>query len=272
MVPCSLVSRRGVARRCSRAGEPRPASEPPARRVGYRAPPSSPTRAAAAATRSPPRARSGTAGPSLDALKPTAERVERQVTRGGRGMPAFGSRLTDEEIEAVAAYVAESAASRARCRSQRSSNRTTRRSPTARPTAACFEQAFGNLAFTEGPKRALEVFAENDRDRPHRSRLPSDRARGRRRRAGALRRGSRARHSRTARQCAGRATTTASSSAPTPVSPRKTCPPSRDACARASRCARPYFIAYQCVHGLGHGLMIYTDYELPLSLETCDAL
>ena len=32
------------------------------------------------------------------------------------------------------------------------------------------------------------------------------------------------------------------------------------------------FIAYQCVHGLGHGLMIYTDYELPLSLETCDAL
>ena len=32
------------------------------------------------------------------------------------------------------------------------------------------------------------------------------------------------------------------------------------------------FVAYQCVHGLGHGLMIYTSYDMPLSLETCDAL
>ena len=32
------------------------------------------------------------------------------------------------------------------------------------------------------------------------------------------------------------------------------------------------FIAYQCVHGLGHGLMIYTGYDLPPSLHTCDKL
>jgi hypothetical protein len=32
------------------------------------------------------------------------------------------------------------------------------------------------------------------------------------------------------------------------------------------------FIAYQCVHGLGHGLMIFTGYDLPKSLEVCDAL
>jgi hypothetical protein len=32
------------------------------------------------------------------------------------------------------------------------------------------------------------------------------------------------------------------------------------------------YLAYQCVHGLGHGLMIYTGYDLPLSLETCDDL
>jgi hypothetical protein len=32
------------------------------------------------------------------------------------------------------------------------------------------------------------------------------------------------------------------------------------------------YLAYQCVHGLGHGLMIYTGYNLPLSLETCDEL
>jgi hypothetical protein len=32
------------------------------------------------------------------------------------------------------------------------------------------------------------------------------------------------------------------------------------------------FIRYQCVHGLGHGLMIYTGYNLPLSLHVCGEL
>ena len=32
------------------------------------------------------------------------------------------------------------------------------------------------------------------------------------------------------------------------------------------------YLAYQCVHGLGHGLMIYTGFNLPLALETCDEL
>lgn len=32
------------------------------------------------------------------------------------------------------------------------------------------------------------------------------------------------------------------------------------------------YIAYQCVHGLGHGLMIQSGYNLPVSLEICDAL
>ena len=35
---------------------------------------------------------------------------------------------------------------------------------------------------------------------------------------------------------------------------------------------RTDYLAYQCVHGLGHGLMIYTSYNLPLALETCDEL
>jgi hypothetical protein len=35
---------------------------------------------------------------------------------------------------------------------------------------------------------------------------------------------------------------------------------------------RTAFIAYQCVHGLGHGLMLYTGYDLPHSLEICDEL
>ena len=44
-----------------------------------------------------------------------------------------------------------------------------------------------------------------------------------------------------------------------------------------SLCASPTirhtdFIHFQCVHGLGHGLMIYTGYGLPRSLDYCDEL
>ena len=32
------------------------------------------------------------------------------------------------------------------------------------------------------------------------------------------------------------------------------------------------FLLYQCVHGLGHGLMIYSRNDLPYSLRICDGL
>ena len=35
---------------------------------------------------------------------------------------------------------------------------------------------------------------------------------------------------------------------------------------------RTTWLAYQCVHGLGHGLMINSGYDLPLSLKICDRL
>jgi mono/diheme cytochrome c family protein len=52
---------------------------------------------------------SGTVGPNLDELQPDAEVVERQVRNGGGGMPAFEGRLSDEQIQAVAEYVAGAA-------------------------------------------------------------------------------------------------------------------------------------------------------------------
>ena len=52
---------------------------------------------------------SGTAGPNLDELQPDAETVAEQVTNGGGGMPAFEGDLTEQQIEDVAAYVAENA-------------------------------------------------------------------------------------------------------------------------------------------------------------------
>ena len=53
----------------------------------------------------------GTTGPNLDDLMPDEETVEAQVRSGGGGMPAFEGQLSDAEIEAVAAYVSESAGS-----------------------------------------------------------------------------------------------------------------------------------------------------------------
>jgi mono/diheme cytochrome c family protein len=48
----------------------------------------------------------GDIGPSLDELRPSEERVEEVVRSGGDIMPAFGDVLTEEQIEAVAHYVA----------------------------------------------------------------------------------------------------------------------------------------------------------------------
>ena len=47
----------------------------------------------------------GTIGPNLDAIKPTYDKVVKQVTNGGGVMPPFGDKLTEEQIQDVAAYV-----------------------------------------------------------------------------------------------------------------------------------------------------------------------
>jgi mono/diheme cytochrome c family protein len=52
---------------------------------------------------------SGTVGPNLDESKPSFETAVKQVTEGGGGMPAFGDKLSEQEIQDVAAFVVESA-------------------------------------------------------------------------------------------------------------------------------------------------------------------
>jgi mono/diheme cytochrome c family protein len=54
----------------------------------------------------------GNVGPNLDELQPDSEQVANKVRDGGNGMPAFADRLTDREIQSVAAYVAEVAGRR----------------------------------------------------------------------------------------------------------------------------------------------------------------
>ena len=52
---------------------------------------------------------SGNVGPNLDQLKPSKDRVARQVTNGGASMPSFKSRLSEAQIQAVAGFVASNA-------------------------------------------------------------------------------------------------------------------------------------------------------------------
>jgi mono/diheme cytochrome c family protein len=48
----------------------------------------------------------GQVGPNLDDLKPDEPTTQRQVANGGGAMPAFKGQLSDDEINAVAQYVA----------------------------------------------------------------------------------------------------------------------------------------------------------------------
>lgn len=48
----------------------------------------------------------GAIGPDLDQLKPTRQQVVNAVTSGVGVMPAFNESLSEEEIQAVAHYVA----------------------------------------------------------------------------------------------------------------------------------------------------------------------
>jgi len=51
----------------------------------------------------------GTLGPSLDELKPDKERALHVLRHGSGVMPPFADKLTPEQIEAVAAFVARAA-------------------------------------------------------------------------------------------------------------------------------------------------------------------
>ena len=50
----------------------------------------------------------GTIGPNLDNSSIDAAAIEEQIRQGGGGMPAFEGQLSDEQIDALAKFVAES--------------------------------------------------------------------------------------------------------------------------------------------------------------------
>jgi mono/diheme cytochrome c family protein len=52
-----------------------------------------------------PAGSAGTIGPPLDGIDLSKDEIATQVRNGGGGMPAFGDRLSDDEIDAVADFV-----------------------------------------------------------------------------------------------------------------------------------------------------------------------
>jgi hypothetical protein len=137
---------------------------------------------------------------------------------------------------------------------------------------ACLEQAFGNLAYREGPKPAIRLF--------DRLMTTDDAVEGNCHRiVHVIGSASLARyHGNVAKAFAEGSASCWSgyyhgilSHAFTDVELEDLGPASRGLCDDEEIRATDY-LAYQCVHGLGHGLMIYTGYNLPLSLETCDEL
>jgi hypothetical protein len=99
--------------------------------------------------------------PDLDAAKPTYADVSQQIRTGGSGMPAFDDRLSDSEIAELATFVSSAASgtpdsSAASTAAEFKPDESKLEDCDA--SFSCLEQAFGNLAYEQGPKAALEEF------------------------------------------------------------------------------------------------------------------
>ncbi|MDQ3888963.1 MAG: cytochrome c [Actinomycetota bacterium] len=215
----------------------------------------------------------GTRGPNLDERGPSFETVRRQVEAGGGGMPSFQGRLTEREIRDVAAFVSQVARGGGRAGIAAAFEPDGTTLADCGHDFGCLEQAFGNVAYRRGPKAALALFERTLASQPrvetdcHRiahmigaatlARFDGDV--GRALAAGSATCWSGYYHGVVERGLAG-------------VGDEKLAEAARALCEDEKLRAGPAFVLYQCVHGLGHGLMITTGYDLPLSLRVCDRL
>ncbi len=209
-------------------------------------------------------------GPNLDQLKPAYAAVVRQVTAGGNGMPSFSSRLTGNEIRAVATYVVASTKNSTAAPIEFKPDN--KRLADCHNDYACLKQAFGNLAFDSGPQKALATLAGMMRTNAtvnggchqitheigHAAYVRYHHDAALALANGAMTCWSGYYHGVVERAFGGvpRAGVT--------VVARRLC--------TGKALHTSTFLLYQCVHGLGHGLMIYSQNDLPFSLGVCDRL
>ena len=215
----------------------------------------------------------GTVGPNLDQLQPSKAQVEEQVQSGGGGMPSFDNELSDQQIDAVATFVSGSA-------SQSSSTaaptgfkpNSTKLASCKTADAACYLQAFGNLSYKEGPRKALTLLQQKMASDPaiEATCHPIAHTIG----AGAL-----LRFKGDVGKAFGEGNPTCGSGyyhgllqwKLVGVDASHVASVARTVCSSGDIRASAYDY-YQCVHGLGHGLMLYTRYDLPKALGLCHDL
>jgi hypothetical protein len=213
----------------------------------------------------------GQVGPNLDELKPDATTVEHQVRVGGNGMPSFRARLSSRQISLVADFVADSSRSSGKVAPFKPDDKTVDGCERG-GGQSCFRQAFGNIAFREGPKKALRILGQDDLSVPavHADCHQITHAVGH----AAL-----ARYHGNAAEALSQGAMTCNSGYYHGVIERAFAGVPREQVTRIARrlctghaVTKEEFLLYQCVHGLGHGLMIYSGLDLPWSLKTCDRL
>jgi hypothetical protein len=214
----------------------------------------------------------GQVGPNLDELKPDATTVAHQVRVGGNGMPSFGKNLSSRQISLVAAFVADASRNTGKVAPFKPDDKTVDGCERSGGTPACFRQAFANVAFREGPKKALTVLGQDDLSVPavHADCHQISHAVGH---------GGLAHFKGNAAQALAHGAMTCNSGYYHGVIERAFAGVPRDEVTRIARrlcighaVTKEQFLLYQCVHGLGHGLMIYSGLDLPWSLKTCDRL
>jgi cytochrome c553 len=213
----------------------------------------------------------GQVGPNLDELKPDQSTVARQVRHGGNGMPSFRSKLSSSQIAQVASFVAASARSSGTSFAFKPDS-TTIADCEHSAKAFCFRQAFGNLTYREGPVKALALLATDDTriDNVHADCHQISHWIGR---AGLVY------YKHDAGQALSHGAMTCNSGYYHGVLQLAFAGLPREAVVKKAKriCSAPAvnteeFLLYQCVHGLGHGLMIYSGDDLPWSLRTCHKL
>ena len=215
----------------------------------------------------------GQVGPNLDDANVSFDHAVQQVTNGGGGMPAFKDKLTEKEIQAVARFV--SGGGSATGSGSGGSVVGPFRPDDTRLEGCldtdCRRQAFGNVAYREGPKAALDLFD----DKLSEQAIEADCHRI----AHTIGAASLEYYDGSVAKALANGRSTCWSGYYHGVVERSFVGASRAELPKRSRdiCKDPdirrtSFLAYQCVHGLGHGLMIHTGYDLPASLHVCDQL
>ena len=213
----------------------------------------------------------GQVGPNLDELKPDESTVAHQVRVGGNGMPSFRKRLASGQIEEVASFVAEASRSSGTGAAFEPDD-TTVGSCEKSGKPYCYRQAFGNIAYKDGPEKALALLATDDRamEQVHADCHQIAHWVGH---AGL------AHYKGNAADALAHGGMTCNSGYYHGVLQVALAGLPKDEVVRKARrlCTAPAvntdaFLLYQCVHGLGHGLMIYSGNELPWSLQTCHKL